>query len=126
MERFSALWRNRFASAAAFLVLAFLGGWAIHASSEQATDRLYTSQIKACERGNDLRMEFSDRVVANNAVRDTLRAFLVAARDARSAAGTATDLKAAREYERQIETLDKQARFVGVAQVDCFKAIQRP
>jgi hypothetical protein len=122
-------WQTHQAPAVAFAVLALVGGYGLKTTADEQSNKLYKTQIETCERGNSLRVESNRRIDAHATDRDVLRAFLVAAKDARVAAyerdRNMSDKAAADEYQRQIIKLD-QVTFRPVAIVDCKKVIQRP
>jgi hypothetical protein len=116
----------KYGVAAAFLFLAFIGGYAIDRSSHDDAVKLRDSQVQACERGNGLRRENNSRMVAHIKDRDTLAEFLRAAAAARQAAGTPLDIETAHRYRSLADSLEKNVTFDKLPLVDCQAAIPRP
>lgn len=114
----------------AFLILALVGGWAIKGSADSSADKLYRSQIEACERGNTLRAESNRRVTSHEVDRNALVAFLNAAESARVSAyerdGNEADKVAAEDYADLAELVRNQVVFEPVSIVDCTEVIEKP
>lgn len=121
--------RGRNSALLSFVLLALVGGWAIHASAESATDQLYKEQLAACERGNLLIRESNHRINAHRTDTSVLRGFLLDAAQARQAAYEAnhetTDLKASRAYLAGAQRLEA-VKFDPLPPVNCNKVIKKP
>lgn len=124
-------WLNRGRNSAlvSFILLALIGGWAIKSSADSSAERLYQTQIEACEGSNDNRRESNQRVGQHRTDTSVLRDFLLSAATARSAAyerdGEAADLVAAKAYEQGAERL-RAVNFNQLPLVNCQKAIKKP
>lgn len=122
--------KAQYGVAAAFVVLALIGGIAIENSASGSADSLYRSQIASCHRANLLRMESNRRISSHEADTSVLRAFLSAAQEAREQNYIASKLKsdneAAEEYGHLIRVLDKRVVFKPIGLVHCEEAVKKP
>lgn len=113
--------RHPVAPLAAFLVLAFFGGWAIKSSSDNTAEALHRNQLAGCERGNAVRAESNRRIGQHIAEVKVVRQFLVSARNARLASGTRMDIKTAHQYAHLITNLDR-IHFEVTPLINCKEA----
>ena len=109
----------------AFVILALAGGWAIASSDRSGADKLYDSQVLACNKGNKVIGELNERVDSNITVQQSLEQFLSSAREARLSSGSRTDLAAAEAYGRLIVKVSK-VQYHKVPLVDCQHDIKKP
>jgi hypothetical protein len=102
-----------------FVAVAFVG---LTLWQTSQTAALRGQQLRACERGNGLRLESNRRIRSHRVERGVLADFLRAAEEARRAAGTANDRQAAERYHRLWLQL-RRVTFRPTPLVDCRRVI---
>lgn len=116
---------RKYGIALAFLILAFVGGYAVQHSADSQASKLYRSQLASCKRGNVIRSESNNRIKSHEIDRDVLAGFLADAERARKHSGTKNDRRAARQYAKLRQDL-KRAKFFYVAPIDCTTTVIKP
>lgn len=128
-------WIKRRRTAIAVVVIALAVGWAIqHSAQQTAQDAAlitWHSQLKACDRGNDLRDKLNSKVIkAIGANRYVTSTFLSDAATARRANFKSTHLKSDNTAAFNYQWLaNYDNRFVQVSSfthTDCVLAYPRP
>lgn len=109
----------------AFVVLALVGAFAIHRSTEGDAERLRAAMVQSCERVNLLRQESNDRIESHTIERDVVLQIIATAQ----AIVRASETAGVRRQAGAIGQLSEQMRavqFEPIEIVDCEKAIPRP
>lgn len=114
----------------AFVILTIGIVLAMNAIITNTADKLYQSQIAACEQTQTVVKESNHRIPAGEATARVLRQFLVAARKARLSTYNSThllsDRTAAQEYTKLIEDLDLNVHFQRIPLLNCQKVVAKP
>lgn len=121
LKTFIAKW----GTALSFLLLAGAGMYAVSAQASSNAQTLYRTQLAGCERANKVRAESNDRINAHVLERNVLGEFLESAAQARRAAGTETDIKAANKYLALKYSL-RRVHFTAQPLIDCQKTVEKP
>lgn len=109
----------------AFVILAGAGMYAVNSQANSNAQTLYETQLAGCERSNSIRVESNERIAAHTIDRNVLSSFLESAAEARNAAGTPTDKRAADKYLDLRDSL-KRVQFQAQPLIECSKTIEKP
>lgn len=113
----------RHAPLIAFSVLAFAGGWGLHANAKNSTNLLAKAQLVACEKANELRAESNQRIrshlVLREAAEDSLKSQAIARRAAYRKTGQEADRVAAQRAQRLLARIESQVKYNETPPVNC-------
>lgn len=115
----------------AFVLLAFVGGIALHGQQMQTSNKLYQNNYKSCVRGNKVRVNqshiVSDLRTSNQIVEQFIGDAAVARANSYAATHVATDAKAAQEYEGLQQKLILQtSKLQSFPPVNCDVQVKKP
>jgi hypothetical protein len=124
-------WVHAHAPLCAFVLIAFVGAWALHGQQMSTSNKLYENNLRSCARGNNVRINQSNIVddirQSNRLVAQFLHDASIARAKSYQSTGLLSDKRAAAEYHLlEIRLLNDTSKLQQYSAVNCRLVVKKP